>query len=561
MIDNPQDVNVSLTVQPNCGLVISSGSMSFTAVSGHGNPANLSLSISATSSCSSAINWNAVSLANWLTITPASGQLKGTASTVSAVGVNISSLKPGTYASSISFVSKQSTQTLMVQLVVQAPPSPTTPIVAAAPLNLNFSTTQGMPDPPGQVVTVSNTGGGALYWHTQVQGLASSWLWATPTGGTINPNQTGQMTVGVTTAGLTPNTYVGQVTLFGADAKGNTASGSPQTVTISLVVLPPCTLEQPSWSSIAFSATAGSGDPSPQTESITASGNCAWPVTWQAKSTSRSSSWLKLTPGSGSLSAAGQSATLTVAASITGLMPGTYNATVAISAIDSSNTTAQGSPQFFTVTLTVLPPCTLQLTATALTFSSAEGQSAPASQNLSLSESGNCARPVGWTATGDPNSSAWLGFSPTSGSDSGSGATISVGITSTNMNPGVYTGTITIAASGTGNATVQGSPQTVTVTLTITGYTISGTVMACADSQCSSSGPLPGATLTLTTSNGTQIAATTADGSGNYTFLNVPLGSYTLTATGNNGTMQYMGNMLLTVSGNQSGLNVDVYSG
>ncbi len=554
-VDNPQSIYVSLTVQRNCGLMISTGGMSFTAVSGQGNPSNRSLSISTTSSCNGTVNWNAVSNASWLAITPASGQLKGTTSTVSAVGVNTNNLKPGTYTSSISFVSTQSTQTLMVQLTVQAPPSPTTPIMAAAPLNLNFSTTQGTSDPPPQIVTVNNTGGGALYWHTQVQILASAWLWATPSGGTIAPNQTTPLTIGVTTAGLTPNTYVGQVTLFGLDDKGNQAPGSPQVVTVTLVVLPPCTLAQPSGSSIAFSATTGSGNPSPQTESITASGNCAWPVSWRAKATSRTG-WLKLSPNTGTLSSNGQSATLAVSANIAGLAPGNYNVNVAITAIDSSNMTAQGSPQYFTVTLTVLPPCTLQLSNTSLTFSASQGQS-PSPQNLTLSETGNCALPVNWTASGN---TAWLNPSPTSGSDNGSGATVSVGISSANLSPGTYTGTVTITATGSGGAPVQGSPQTVTVTLTISGYSISGTIMACLANPCINPKPLPGATVTLAPTSGGKGTTTTADGNGNYSFPDVALGSYTITANGSDGILQYSGTLTVSVTGNQTGVNVDAYA-
>lgn len=562
VIDNPQDVNVSLTVQPNCALQLSTGGMSFTAVAGQGNPGNHSLSLTETPSCTGTVNWNAVvgpGAANWLAVTPASGQLTGTTGMVTAVSVNTANLKPGTYTNTISFFAKQSTQTLVVQLVVQAPPPPTAPIMGAAPLNLNFSTTQGIPNPPGQVVTVSNTGGGPLYWRTQVQVLGFAWLWATPSAGTIAPNQTAQITVGVNTTSLTPNTYVGQVTIFGTDGKNNTASGSPQTISVSLVVLPPCSLAQPSASSMAFSATAGSGDPSPQTETITASGNCAWPVSWQADTTSKAN-WLKLTPPSGSFTASGQSATLTVAASIAGLTPGTYSTQVAITATDSGSNPAQGSPQYFTVTLTVLPPCTLQVSNTSFAFTAGQGQPAPAVQTLDLSEIGSCVRPVGWTVTGDSGSSGWLGLSPTSGSDSGSGAAVSVSVTSTTMNPGTYTGNIIVAASGSGGALVQGSPQTITVTLTITGYNVSGTVIACADSQCSSSAPLPGATVTLTNGSGTVVATAISDSSGNYTLTNVATGSYTLAASGSNGTTTFNGSLSsVMVSGNMTGININVY--
>lgn len=558
--DKPQSVSASLTVQPNCGLVLSTGYMSFTGVSGQGNPSNGSLSLSATPSCSGTVSWNAVSYANWLTSTPASGQLQGNSHTVTAVSVNMTNLKPGTYTSSIAFSSKQSTQTLMVQLIVQPPPSPTTPIMAASPLNLSFSTTLGMPNPPGQVVTISNTGGGTLFWNQNVQILGTQWLWATPKGGTIVPNRTAALTIGVDTTNLTPNTYVGQVILNGTDSKGNVASGSPQTIMVTLVVLPACTLAQPSSSSLAFSAIAGGNNPSPQTEMITVSGNCAWPVTWQAQ-TVGSSSWLTLSPSSGVLTASGQSATLTVSVNIAGLAPGNYSATVAISAIDSNNVPAQGSPQTFAVALTVLPPCTLQLSNTNFAFSVGQGQPTPTPQTLSFSESGTCARPVNWTAAGDPNSKAWLSISPTSGSDNGAGASINVGISSTNMNLGTYTGSITLTATDSNGAPVQGSPQTITVTLTITGFSISGTVMACTSNPCISSNPLPGATLILTAnSSGTQLGIAVADGSGNYVFNdNIPSGSYTIAASGNVGPTIYNGNISINVMGNLTNVIVDVY--
>ena len=547
--DSTQSVSASLTVQPNCGLLLSTGYMSFIGVSGQGNPSNGSLSLSETPSCSGTVNWSAVPdpQANWLAITPASGQLKGNASTVTAVSVNMTNLKPGTYTGSIAFSSKQSTQTLMVQLTVQPPPSPTTPIMSAAPLNLSFSTTQGMPNPPGQVVTISNPGGGALYWSPQVQILASTWLWATPKGGIIAPNQTASLTIGVDTTNLTPNTYVGQIILNGTDSLGKVASGSPQTIMVTLVVLPSCTLAQPSSSSLAFMAVAGGGNPSPQTETITVSGNCAWPVTWQ---TSKTPNWLTLSPASGTLSASGQSATLTVSVNIAGLPPATYGTKIAISAIDSSNAPAQGSPQYIDVSLKVQPPCSLQLSNTNFAFSAGQGQPMPSPQTLAFSESGGCTFPVNWTATGDPNSSSWLGVSPTSGTDNGSGASVTISITSTNLNPGTYTGTITITAAG--------SPKTVTVTLTITGFSISGTVMACAGNPCINPTPLAGATLTLT-ANGTRFGITVSDGSGNYTFNNIPSGSYTITASGSNGSTNFTGSIAVNVTGNLTGVTVDVY--
>lgn len=559
--DNIQSVSASLTVQPNCGLLLSTGYMSFTGVSGQGNPSNSSLSLSVTPSCSGTVNWSAISYANWLAITPSSGQVRGNSSSVTAVSVNITNLKPGIYTSSIAFISKQSTQTLMVQLTVQPHPAPTSPIIAASPLNLSFSTTEGMPNPPGQIVTVSNTGGGTLYWSTQVQGLASTWLYASPTGGTIAPDHTAPLTIGVDTSSLTPNTYVGQVILNGTDSNNKPASGSPQTIMVTLVVLPPCTLAQPSSSSLAFSGVVGQGNPSPQIETLTVSGNCSWPVSWHANTSGQPPDWLTISPASGTLSASGQQATFNVSVNISGLRPNTYNTEIVVTASDSNNAQAQGSPQYIAVSLTVQPQCTLQVPNSNFSFSAGQGQPAPLPQTLSFSESGSCARPVNWTAVGDPNSTSWLGISPTSGSDYGSGASLIISITSTNMNPGTYTGFITLSATASGGVQVQGSPQTITVQLTITGFSISGTVMACSSNPCSGPVPLSGATVTLTNNgSNSQVGQTTSDSNGNYSFNdNIPSGSYTIAASGSNGSSNYTGTVTVNVTGNLSNVIVDVY--
>lgn len=558
--NSPQNVSVSLTVQPQCGLTLSTGSISFTAVSGQSNPSNRSLSVSTNSSCAGVINWKAVSAASWLTVTPAGGQLKPAVSAVTSVGVNVTGLKPGTYVSNLSFLAGQNTAALMVQLIVQTPPPPSAPIMGAAPLGLNFSTTEGLASPAGQVVTITNTGGSSLQWRTSVNTLASSWLGAGPTGGTIAPGGTAQLTVVVNTAGLSPNTYVGQVILSATDANGMTAWGSPQTITINLVVLPPCTLAQPSLRSLAFSTTQGSSNPSSQAVMITASGNCSWPLSWHASPTSPAPAWLNLTPASGSLSANGQSASISVAANIAQMTPGTYTTQIAIKAVDGSNTAAQGSPQFVSVTLTVLQPCLLKLSTASLAFAAAQGQSpAPSTQGFTLSESGSCVLPVSWSATGDGNSHGWLSLSSTSGTDNGSGDTVNVHVNSASMGPGTYTGTITVSASGSGGASVQGSPVTVTVTLTITGFTVSGSVVACADTACSSSKPLPGTTLTLMNSAGNVVSTITATKVGNYAFNNLALGNYTIGIVGSKGSSSYTGNVALTVSGNQSNFVLNAY--
>jgi len=553
-IDSPQAVNVSLTVFPHCGIVTSSGFLSFTAVQGQSNLGTQALSLNATVSCSgAAITWKSSGTPSWLAVTPASGQLKGTASAVVSVSVNTAGLAAKTYSGQISFVTGMSTQTVVVKLVVQSPPPPVEPVMGASPLSLNFSNTQGLPNPTGQVVTITNSGGSSLKWSMIITPLTGGWLGAAPTGGTIAPGQTGQMTINVNTSTLTPGTYAGQITLKGLDTNGNAAPGSPQTISVNLVIQPPCAITQPSSSALSFSAVQGATTgPTPQTVTFTGTGSCVWPVTWST-SVSSAASWLTVTK-TNSITGTGQSGSIAVAVTIAGLSAGTYQRTVSISATDASGATAQGSPQQFTVTLTMLPPCTLSSPSPAsLAFTVAQGQTATA-QPVAVSETGTCARPVSWTATADQS---WLVLAAASGTDTG---TLSVNATTARVVPGTYTGTITLAATDSTGAAVMGSPQTIAVTLTVTGFTVSGSVVVCSPApSCTTSQPLPGATVTLT-SGSTTVASVTADASGNYTFANVALGSYTLAASGTDGNGTHTGSTpSVTVQGDTPGVTIQTF--
>ncbi len=557
-LDSTQSVNISVVVQPHCGLVTSTGFLAFTMVEGQTALANQSLSLNGTASCAgSSLAWKAASTASWLSITPGNGQAQGTNSSVVTASVNAAGLpsqqKP--YYAHLTFTFGQNSLTVLAQLTVQAAP-PTSPILGASPLNLNFSNIAGQPDPTGQVVSVTNTGRSPLSWHVTASPFPSFvWLTATPPGGTVAPGQSEQVTVKVLTSQLTPGNYVGQVTLNGMDAKGNPAPGSPQTIVVNLTIQPPCTLSPPSSSALSFSAVQGASAPS-QIVLLTGTGSCVWPLTWKT-SVSPAASWLTQTAG-GTIAGNGQSGSIGITANTAGLTAGTYSTTVTISATDSSNVTVQGGTQAFTVTLTVLPPCVLSKPApSTLAITLAQGQTTSSALAVALSESGTCARPVTWQAS--PNSS-WLTLNATSGKDNGSGISLGVNASAANLQPGSYTGTITIMATDS-SGTAIGNTQKVTVTLTVTGLSISGTVLACPVANCAIPLALAGATVTIT-SGSTTIATTTADASGNYSFSNIPSGSYTISAAGFDGSnTHYTGSLPLTLSGNTSNVTINVLPG
>ncbi len=547
-LNSPQAVSVSLTVQPRCGLTLNTGTLLFTAVSGQDSPAGQTLSLTAAAGCPNVVPWNAVASDNWLLITPTSGQLKGVTTSVMKVSINTTGMKPGSYTGNIMIAVGQNTQSVAVQLTIQAPPLPTAPIISVAPLNLNFSTIQKQPDPPGQSVAITNTGASTLFWHITVAQLASSWLGASPSGGNIPPGQTKNITVNVSASGLTPGNYVGQITLEGVDQNNAVASGSPQRVNINFVVLPPCTLSQPSSSTLAFNSTQGEGNPSPLQEALTVSGNCGWPVNWQA-STSSNAPWLTLTPSSGVFASSGQSATITVTPDSAGLAPGIYTTSVSVSATDSAGLPAQGSPQVFTVTMTVLQTCQLQLGTGKLNFTALRGSLSTA-QSISLGEVGSCAQPVTWSV--DSGGSSWLVLSSTSGHD----GSLSVNADATALAPGLYNATITFSASGSGDAVVSGKPQ-VSVTLTVTGATLSGTVNACSNSSCNT--PLSGVQVTLTDDSGNVVSNTEADANGKFSLSNIPNGSYTLSARGTSaGSVVYQGDIMVKVAGDRAGIVINI---
>ena len=466
-LNSPQTIGISLSVRPSCGLALSTGSLSFTALAG-GDTSMQTLSLAATDSCSGMTSWRATSSASWLTITPASGELNGISNAVMTVNVDSTGLKPGTYFGNIAIaVGRQSTQSVAVQLAVQPPPLPSTPIMDASPLNLNASLTLGQQDPPGQPVTITNTGGSSLNWSTSVNTLASSWLKVSPAGGTVAPGQTGQLQVNVSGANLSSGTYVGQIQINGLDGNNAPAGGSPQTVTVTFVVQPPCTLAPPSSQALAFSAIQGEADPAAQSMALTASGNCQWPLGWKAASVGSAPSWLKFTPTSGSFANSNQTATLQIAPHIAGLSPGTYSAQVSISALDAMGQAAQGSPQTFTVTLTVTQPCSLQVGSASLSFTVQQGQTSTG-QNVSISSTGSCALPISWSASGN---AAWLVLSPISGTDQGSGSSLGVSINAAQLTAGTYTGTITLSATDKSGAAIVGSPKSISVSVMVTSAT------------------------------------------------------------------------------------------
>jgi hypothetical protein len=537
----PQSVSISLTVQQHCSLLLNTGNLAFTAVAGQGSPSNQTLGLSASTGCSGLINWNVASSASWVTVAPASGQLKGMSTASVSVGINISSLsQPGVYTAHLLVMTGQSTQSVAVQLALQKQAMPNVPIISAGPLNLSFAANQGQTNLPGQMVTIANTGHSPLQWSSTANAQADPWLTITPTSGTIAPGQTGQMTVDVNAGAVGPGNYVAQIQLNGSDSTHAAASGSPQTVVVSFQVSAPCVLAQPSSSALAFSAMQGGNDPASQPLSITASGNCSWPLSWRAKG---APSWLNLSPSSGLLTVSNPTATMTVAPSIAGLSA-SQSAQVSLVVTDSTGEQVQGSAQSVGVSLTLQQPCSVQIAPGSIAFTTVQNQA-----SITVQASNTCSS-INWNATSDDGGKGWLSVDT---ANSGNGSII-VKADSSNLSVGTYSGSLSLKVTDDSGNPVQGGSQTIPVTLKVDAstFTVSGTVMTCADSACSSSQPLGAATVTLSDSAGQQVASVTADAFGNFSFSNVIPDSYTIAASGTDSSnVNYTGKATISVSGKQ----------
>ena len=207
-------------------------------------------------------------------------------------------------------------------------PNAAPPAIGLSTTNVVLSALPGA-SPVSQSVSVNNTGSGTLTYTTQT---SASWLTASIGTGTAPDT----LTVSADPGQLTPGIYTGTVQVISTGALNN-----PQTINVTFAVQGP-TLVLPV-TSLNFSGFAGTSNPAAQTVPISNMG--AGAMNWTA---SPSAPWLQLSANSGTTTS-GAPYMLGVTPNITGLAPGTYNATITI----SSSNAVSGSPQTVNVTLTL----------------------------------------------------------------------------------------------------------------------------------------------------------------------------------------------------------------
>lgn len=414
--------------------------LSTSAVTVHapfGGPNPAPSTVTLRNSGSGKLKWTAADNQPWLSVSPLSGELRANETIDLSISVNVTALAIGTYTGTVSISDPGATnspQTITVTLHVNGPPR-----IGLNPSTLSFAAPVNGPDPASKIVTIQNTGGGALNWTAS---FSPSWLTGSPSSGTLTAGASQDVTLSVNVAGLSSGTHNGTMTVTAAGA-----SNSPQTagVTLTLSGTPAIGLTPPT---LAFDAAQGGAAPPTKALSLTNVGGGS--LNWTAAATA---AWLGVAPTSGSLSP-GLSQALTVTVDPTGLAEGIYSASVTITAPGASNT-----PRSTTVTLNVNVVPKIGVNPKTLAFGAATdtGSSAPSALSVTNAGSGTLV----WSAV---VADSWLSVDPVGGSVAAlDSQPLLLSVNAAGMAPGVYTTTIQFSDPAASN-----SPQTVAVELTVT---------------------------------------------------------------------------------------------
>ena len=196
---------------------LSSTQLQFAYSMGGASPAAQNITVA--NSGGGTLTWSALSDMPWLSVFSSTTGL--------TVSVNPSGLSTGPHVGTITVSASGATNspdTISVTLTVTAaPPSPS---LSLSTSKASFSYTLGGSAPASQTVSVTIAGGGTLAWSAA---SGSSWLTVSPNSGTGSVT----LTLGITTAGLTAQTYNGAITVTASGA-----ANSPQIISVTLTVIP-----------------------------------------------------------------------------------------------------------------------------------------------------------------------------------------------------------------------------------------------------------------------------------------------------------------------------------
>ena len=408
------------------------------------------------------------------------------------------------------------------------------PLLNVYPLSLSFNYSIGGATPPGQALTVTNSGQTGLSFAVSTQ---TPWLSipATPAGGfspgttvTVSLNQS-QLPV------LNPGTYSGAVTISALGAANSLTV--PVTLTVSenpLLIISPIFAN--------FNYQIGGTVPSPITLQI-ASTVGSLPYTLSVPTTT-STQFATFNPPSGTATTTPSTITISLNPSVLqGIQAGSYTNSIQVTAGGAGSGNA---PQFIQATLNVTTTPQLNVSPEAIYFTQ-NGTTPPASQTLTITSTSGAP-----SVTVSPNV-PWLSVS---GAGPATPTTVTVGIVANNgLAPGNYSGTITVSSS----------IQTITIPVQITvtsGIALTGPSQGLTFAQTAGGSAPAAQTVMLNTTGGQSVSysatAVTNSGGNWLSIANSTSGTFSGTAPGsfsvqvNGGSLQpgtYNGSIVVYSAG------------
>jgi BACON domain-containing protein len=402
------------------------------------------------------ITWQAIATQSWLMISPKSGTFSYGQNMQVVVAVDRSNLKVGSYPASLIFTSNAGDPTLPVKMIVTQLQPGHQAVLQLTPAVLSFTGTDGATSPPTQVVTVSNPGVLALQWSaSSITYDGFSWLSVYPQSGTVTKGSSQAVKIGVNISAMLPGVYRGSVTFTSQGAI--TAKDSPQTIYISLVVLPQCGI-QVSPGGLTFAGVYLQPPPAQKIINVGVSQGCSTALRWSVLvTTSSGGKWLSVGP-TGGVTPAYPS----VSVATTGLLPGAYSGSVLFS--------WPGGTQTLPVTFIMGQPTTPIATVAPaiLSFSGIIGQPGPFPQIATVTNTGGGT--LTWQATAATTvGGAWLAITPATGTLA-SRLSASITVTATllgTLTAGTYTGTITVTGTDSTGHPAVGSPLSIPVSFVV----------------------------------------------------------------------------------------------
>ena len=307
-----QKVSVTLIVGAGTVLLPTPGDLVFTALTGRGNPDPQTVYFSGSDGALRPLAIGAVSNNSWITVTNDDRSM--------TVQVDQTGLTTGVYSGSVSVSqtgAANNPATIPILLVVNLGGTGGTPPpnsnVTVSPTSLTFSAQSGS-SPAAKTISVNSAAGSAGVSFTVQVTAGANWL--STSAGASNTTPLTNLTVAVTSSTLAAGSYTGNILI-------TPTGGSPVNVPVYLsIAAAPAGVVSAAPTTFTFDYSAGGATPAPKQLTVSGGGaNLAFSAT-------PSTSWLVVSPASGTTTAAGT--TVNVSINPAGLSAGSYNGTILV---------------------------------------------------------------------------------------------------------------------------------------------------------------------------------------------------------------------------------------